>query len=636
MCQSRRHCVFGIFLLFIKLTQLPLRRCNVKQNPKKQGGERFKALKDTLYAVKICAQCAPLLLTAFIMTQTAYWFFTGFIQEILFLKLLLELIEEGGSYKQYVTLVMMFAGAGLLAKATDCITDYFVCTRAKLFYKRLNDRIFRKAVSVDMACFENPDFYDKYKRATEIITNEHNMEFAFNLSNVFASTLTGVFLVIYIVSIDPRLLLILSVGVFVVLAGIAIGKIDVKKDKEMTPHKRSKEYVKRTVFLKDFSKDMRTSDIFSVMLERFQTAVETNRAIIKKYGVKVMLLETVSGLFGKAVPVAATYGYAAYRFVVKRNLAVSDFSVIVTAVSNLKDVLKDLSDAISNVRKEAAYFGNLKDFFEYEERVVGGDKKAEEFESLEFRNVSFTYPGAKKASLTNLSFKISKGETIAVVGHNGAGKTTFVKLLLRFYDPDSGEILYNGTDIREYEIASLHERLATVFQDYKVFALTVVENVLCRECEGEADNAVTDKALKAAGIYERIMSMPEGRQTVFTREFDEKGTGLSGGEQQKLCAARMFAKNFDFAILDEPSSALDPIAEYKMYESLIEATEEKTVIYISHRLSSAVLSDRIYVFDGGTVTECGTHEQLMAAKGGYCEMFTLQASSYTDEEGSVE
>ncbi|MBQ7100261.1 MAG: hypothetical protein IJN81_01415, partial [Clostridia bacterium] len=323
----------------------------MKQNSKKQGGERFRALKDTLYAVKICVQCAPLLLTAFIMTQTAYWFFTGFIQEILFLKLLLELIETGGSYKQYVMLVLMFAGAGLLAKATDCITDYFVCTRMKHFYKNLNNRIFKKAVEVDIACYENPDFYDKYKRATEIITSEHFSEFTWRLSNVFASTLTGVFLVIYIVSIDPRLLLILSVGIFVVLAGIAMGKIDVKKDKEMTPHKRSKEYVKRTVFLKDFSKDMRTSDIFSVMLERFQTAVETNRAIIKKYGVKVMLLELVSGLFGKAVPTAAAYGYAAYRFVVKRNLALSDFSVIVTAVSNLKDVLKDLSDSISNVRK---------------------------------------------------------------------------------------------------------------------------------------------------------------------------------------------------------------------------------------------------------------------------------------------
>ena len=607
----------------------------MKSEKSKAKNERFQNLKNTLYAMKICVQCAPLLLTAHILTQTAHWFFTGFIQEILFLKLLLQLIETGGSFKEYAFLVLLFAGAGLLAKATDCITDYFVCTRMKHFYKNLNDRIFRKAVAVDMACYENPEFYDKYKRATEIISNDHFNEFTWRLSNIIAGMVTGIFLIIYIVSIDPKLLLILSVGIFVILAGIAKGKIEVTKDKEMTPHKRSKEYVKRTVFLKDFAKDMRTSDIFDVMHNRFKTAVDTNRAIIKKYGVKMMILEVISGFFGRAVPVAATYGYAAYRFVVLKNLAVSDFSVVMTAVSKLKDVLNNLSDSVSAVRKEAAYFGNLKEFMDYESKVVGGDKKAQELETLEFKNVCFTYPGAKKPSLTNLNLKISKGETIAVVGHNGAGKTTFVKLLLRFYDPDSGEILYNGTDIREYDIASLREKLATVFQDYKVFALTVDENVLCRETEGENDSDTTDSALKAAGIYERIMALPEGKQTVFTREFDEKGTGLSGGEQQKICAARMFAKNFDFAILDEPSSALDPIAEYKMYESLIDATKDKTVIYISHRLSSAVLSDRIYVFGGGSVIECGTHDELMASGGNYYEMFTLQASSYKDEERSV-
>lgn len=607
----------------------------MKPEKKQNKNEKFKSIKNSLYAIKTIHKCAPLLLTSFILTQTAHWFFTGFIQEILFLKLLLKLIEEGGSFENYVLLVLMFAGAGLLAKGTDCLTDYFVCTRIKHFYKNLNDRIFKKAIKVDMACYENPEFYDKYKRATEIITNEHSSEFAYNLANIIAGGITGIFLIIYIVSIDAKLLLILSVGIFVVLAGMAKGKIEVKKDKEMTPHKRSKEYVKRTVFLKDFAKDMRTSNIFEVMHNRFKTAVETNREIIKKYGVKMMLLEVISGFFGRAVPVAATYGYAAYRFVVKKNLAVSDFSVIMTAVSNLKDVLNDLSDAISNVRKESAYFGNLKEFMDYESKVVGGSKKAEALETLEFKNVCFTYPGAEKPSLQNLNLKIDKGETIAVVGQNGAGKTTFVKLLLRFYDPDSGTILYNGTDIREYDISSLREHLATVFQDYKVFALTVDENVLCREVESENDSDTTDSALKAAGIYKRIMAMPEGKQTVFTREFDEKGTGLSGGEQQKLCAARMFAKDFDFAILDEPSSALDPIAEYKMYESLIEATKDKTVIYISHRLSSAVLSDRIYVFAKGGVAESGTHDELMAADGIYREMFTLQASSYKDEERSV-
>ena len=607
----------------------------MKNKTTKEHKERFVNLKNTFYAIKTIHRCAPLLLTSFILTQTAHWFFTRFIQEILFLKLLLSLIEGGGSYKEYVLLVLMFAASGLLAKATDCITDYLVCTRIKHFYKNLNNRIFQKAVRVDMACFENPEFYDKYKRATEIITNEHSTEFAYNFACMIASGLTGIFLVGYVVSIDPKILLILLVAVAVVIAESIKGKVEVKKDKEMTTHKRSKEYVKRTVFLKDFAKDIRTSGIFNVMYNRFETAVENNRAIIKKYGVKMAVLELIAGLFGRAIPVASTYTYATYRFVVKKNLAISDFSVIMTAMSNLKDVLNDLSKSVSYIRKEAAYFGNLKEFMEYESKVTGGDKIAEEFESLEFRDVHFTYPGARRPSLNGVSLKIDKGETVAVVGHNGAGKTTFVKLLLRFYDPDSGTILYNGTDIREYNIDSIREKLATVFQDYKVFALTVSENVLCREEEGETDNTLVTDSLKAAGVYERVMNMPEKEQTVFTREFDEKGIGLSGGEQQKLCAARMFAKQFDLALLDEPSSALDPIAEYRMYESLIDATKEKTVIYISHRLSSAVLSDRIYVFEGGKVTESGTHEELMSSGGNYYEMFTLQASSYKDEERSV-
>ena len=155
------------------------------------------------------------MLTSFILTQTAHWFFTRFIQEILFLKLLLSLIEGGGSYKEYVLLVLMFAASGLIAKATDCITDYLVCTRMKYFYKNLNDRIFRKAVNVDIACFENPEFYNKYKRATEIITNDHSNEFAYNFASMIAGGLTGIFLIAYVTTIDPKILLILLVAVFV-------------------------------------------------------------------------------------------------------------------------------------------------------------------------------------------------------------------------------------------------------------------------------------------------------------------------------------------------------------------------------------------------------------------------------------
>ncbi len=596
----------------------------------KKKSKTVNGISNMLYAVKIIHKCAPGLLLSRVLTQTSFWFFTGFIKEILFLKLLLDVITNKGSFREYVFLVLMFVAAEFISTGINCFSDYFIGKLRKVFYKNLNDLIFRKAVTTDISCFEDPDFYNSYKRATEIITEEHYDEFAYFLSSFFAGGLTGIFLMAYIISIDARILLLLLLSVLVVIFEIIKGKITVKKDREMTEHKRSKAYVKRILYLKDFAKDLRTSDIFAVLHERYKTAVAKNREIIKEYGIKIMLLETLSGLFGKAVPIAATYLYAAYRFIIKKNLAVSDFSVIMTAMSNLKDVFNDLGEAFSHVRKESEYFMNLREFLEYKETVINGQDTAEEFQSIEFKNVSFTYKGSEKKSINNLSLKINRGETVAIVGANGAGKTTFVKLLLRFYDPDSGEILYNGKNIKSYDINSLRTRIATVFQDYKVFALTVTENVLCREWQRTSDNELVAASLKAAGVYEKIEALPEKQNTVLTREFDEKGTGLSGGEQQKIVTSRIFARDFDLAVLDEPSSALDPVAEYNMYESLIEVTRDKTVIYISHRLSGAAMSDRIYVFDNGSIAEHGSHAELMALDGIYSNMFTLQSSSYTE------
>ena len=594
--------------------------------------QKFTGLKNVIYALKTVHSCTPGMMLAQISMQTSYWFFTGFVKDVLFLKLLLDLITNGGTFKDYVLLVLLLVAAEIIATGINCFSDYYSSVKWKKFYKNLNDRIFQKAVSVDMECYENPNFYDKYKRATEIITEDHIAMFAWQFSNIIAGSLTGVFLVIYVITIDPKILLILLVCVFVLAFETIKGKLNVKKDKEMTPHKRSKEYVKRTIYLRDYAKDMRTSNIFDVMHTRYKTAITKNREIIKKYGWKIAFLETMSGFFGKALPVAVTYIYAVFRYAVKQDLKVSDFSVIMTAMSNLKDVFNDVGEAVSDVRREAEYFGNLKAFMEYESKVIGGTKIADSLKSIEFRNVTFTYPDAKEPTLKNLNLKVNKGETIAIVGKNGAGKSTFVKLLLRFYDVDNGEILYNGINVKEYDVFSLRSRLATVFQDYKVFALSIGENILCKEIENEEEQKTVDMAIKNSGANTCVEKLPQKSKTVLTREFDEKGTGISGGEQQKIATARMFAKDFDLAVLDEPSSALDPVAEYKMYESLIEATENKTVIYISHRLSSAVLSDNIFVFDNGSVSEHGTHEQLMKNKQGYYEMFTLQASNYKSEE----
>ncbi len=602
---------------------------------KTKNKEHFQFFKDFFYAVKIMHKFAPGHMILRILAQFAFWFFTGFLQEILFLRMILNTIETGGNFKEFVKAVLLFTSASIAATAVNCFANYLINKKGKVFYKNLNNAIFEKAVKIDMYCYDNSEFYNKYQRATEIYQNGHYDEFSYYFASLIAGTVTGIFILWYVVTIDPKILLFLLLTLPLLFIQSAKSKVEVKKDKDMTFHKRSKAYVKRIMYLKDYAKDIRTSDIFEILEKRNTKACEGNISVIKKYSKKIAFFEGSEGLLAHALPVVCSYGYATFRYAVKKNLALADFSVIMTAMSNLRDVITDVNDAFAIVKKEIIFFQNLKEFLEYEEKIVNGTREAEELKTLEFKNVTFTYPENKEPTIKNLNMSFTKGETTAIVGQNGAGKTTFVKLLLRFYDVDEGEILYNGINIKEYDINSLRNRLATVFQDYKVFALSISENILCKEVQDEEDKKIVSESLKNSGADIFVNKLPEKENTIISREFDEKGTGLSGGEQQKLCVARMFAKNFDLAILDEPSSALDPIAEYNMYESLIKATENKTVVYISHRLSSAVLSDKIYVFSDGTVKESGTHKELMSKNGIYQEMFTLQASSYKESESEV-
>ena len=297
----------------------------------------------------------------------------------------------------------------------------------------------------------------------------------------------------------------------------------------MTTNNRIKAYAQRTVFLKDFSKDIRTSNIFSVIKSRFDGAVQSNIQILKSYGMKLFIFSMVSSFLGELIPIAGTYAFAGYQFIVTKTLAISGFSVVLSSINSVREATTRIADSFSELSAVALYFQNLHDFFDYESKIISGSRKTDDFESLEFKNVSFKYPSAEKYSLKNVSLKINKGETTAVVGINGAGKTTFVKLLLRFYDATDGEILYNGINIKEYDIDDLRNRFATVFQDYKNFALSVNENVICRICD-EEDKKIARDALIKSGVYDKIMTLSNGADTVLTREFDENGAGLSGGE----------------------------------------------------------------------------------------------------------
>lgn len=592
---------------------------------------KVPVFKNIVYACKILWKADKAFLPAQIFAQCAYIIFTLFIQGVLFLKMLLSVIEGGGSFGEFVKTMLLFLAVGIVDEIISIVCDYTSAVSQKKIFKNLNNMIFDKALKVDIGCYENPEFYDAYQRATEILTGGYFLAFAADVATGIAAIISLFLVVGVVATIDTVYLIFLLPIVLVFINELLKSKVVYKRDLSMTTNKRVKAYAQRTVFLKDFAKDMRTSNIFAVILRRFNNAVTDNIRILKQYGIKLFLYSMVSSLFGEFIPIAGTYAFAAYQFIYDKGLEVSGFSVVLSAINSVRESTNNIANSFSELSSMALYFQNLHDFFDYESPVKSGSLTAPEFESIEFRNVSFRYPTAEKYALRNVSLKINKGTTSAVVGINGAGKTTFVKLLLRFYDVTEGEILYNGVNIKEYDLQSLRMRFATVFQDYKTFALSVNENVMCRECS-EDDKITAESALKKSGVWERVCELPQGADTVLTREFDENGAGLSGGEAQKTAVARMFARDFDIAVLDEPSSALDPIAEYKMYSNLIEATKNKTVIYISHRLSSAVLSDCIYVLGGGTLLESGTHSELMKKGGEYSKMFALQASSYGREE----
>lgn len=591
--------------------------------------------KNIVYAVKTVWRCDKKLMFGHLLHSFTATIFGQFIQNILFLKVLLGILDGDGDFKEYVRTLLMFLGVCILVNGTQWLSSYIISSSNKYVLKVLNNQIFEKALTLDVDCYENPEFYDKYQRATNVLAWSYFDRVCEVVAHIFSSIVTLCIVIGTVTAIDPVYLLFLFPVAFVFFVETMKSKLVYKRDIEMTKNNRIKAYIQRTVFLKDFSKDMRTSNIFAVLMYRFKAAIDANVIILKRYGLKLFIYSTVSSLFSEFIPIIGTYAYAAYQFVFGSTLTVSGFSVVLAAINSVKEGTLAVARNFDGLVQMALYFQNLREFFEYEPKIKSGDKEPGEFESLEFKNVTFRYPSAKRNSLENVSFKINKGETLALVGVNGAGKSTLVKLLLRFYDPTEGEILYNGVNIKQYSLGAYRNSFGAVFQDYKNFALSVFENVIGRECD-EADKEKAKRALEQSGIWEKISRLPDGGDTVITKEFNKDGVGLSGGENQKVSAARLFAKDFQFAVLDEPSSALDPIAEYKMYEELIKATENKAVLYISHRLSSAVLSDRIIVIGGGKILEQGTHEELMKNEGSYKEMFTLQASSYAGEKGEEE
>lgn len=494
---------------------------------------------------------------------------------------------------------------------------------------RLNKTIYKRSLEIDYASYENPAAFELYNRA--VTNGSASAQYAMNsileaVSGILELSLNGWLLF----SIDPILLVF---ALFPLLLNLLLPKLQkMSYDYSVSEMEinRKKDYTRRTFYQAEYAKEMRLTNMYRVMYRRFGESVKEYISLVKDKGIKNAL---ASFSFEFIINILVTFGaeiYALFRTLGSGTMMYGDCLVILNSVGNFSFPASCIGDIVSAYHDAALYIQDYSRFMTEEPKVnPNPDGISPVIGDIEMQDVSFRYDGANTYALQHITLHIQRGERIAIVGRNGSGKTTLVKLLLRLYDPTDGKIRMGGEDIRNYKLHEYRRTYGVVFQDYKQMSVTVAENVLGRPfCAGDEETVVD--SLKKAGLYEMIQRQPNGIHTIVTREFDDNGLVLSGGQSQKLAIAAVYARNADIVILDEPSSALDPLAEHEMYQKMMEASEGKTVIMISHRLSSTVSADRIIYMENGRITEAGTHSQLMRLNAKYAQLFRVQAQNYTD------
>ncbi len=495
-------------------------------------------------------------------------------------------------------------------------------------YRDFYKRVIKKSISMEYAEFERPDFYDKYTRAL----NEcqwRGSTILYYSAYLVAGIASMIAAIMIVAGVDPVLLVFIIPMVAVsMFFGKKEGDLYYALDFSNTRDGRIGGYAKRVFYEKKYAGELRLFGIGKLLLRRHEKAYEEMEERTKKIRRRLCVIEPAKWILYNLLSTILPYLYIA--FVLNGDSArTAAYIAMIPALSTLSWRASDVVELIVSLAKESAFVSNLREFLSYAPKTDSEKlKPAPELCDIEIKNMGFTYSGTDKPTLHNVNMTIRRGEKIAIVGHNGAGKTTLVKLIMGLYPATEGEISISGGNINSYEPKSFHERFGTVFQDLQVFALPLSHNVLMHKPRNEEERRLAEDSLRKAQFGDKLDSLEKGIDTMVTKEFDESGMGLSGGEAQKIAIARVFARKPDIVILDEPSSALDPIAEYNMYRNMLTATDGETVIFISHRLSATRDADRIYMFENGTVIEQGSHEELMRLGGRYAEMWKLQAQNY--------
>ena len=503
----------------------------------------------------------------------------------------------------------------------------------ELVVKQVKQQIMEKAREIDLASFDIPLFYEKLENANrEAGARPLNI-----LTKTFAIISTAIELVSYIFVLASAPGLSYAVGVIIVISvPSAVTNFIYRRKNFRYMRTRSKErrqmnYYSDVLVNKDMAKEVRMLDLADTFIGRFMEVFKEYYAGLRRLIAHESVLQIV---FGALTVVTNLYFYLEIaKQVYVGELLIGDYTLYTGAILSIATCVGTLIKTSATIYEGTLFIDNLMSFMKEKQTVIPRIKEPlrvchGQAHTIEFCSVSFRYPGTDRDVLHNINLKFSGDDTVVLVGLNGAGKTTLIKLLTRLYDPTEGCILLDGHDLRDYAVKDLYSMFGIVFQDYGRYAVSVSENIAFGDIHKEYSDADIKAAAEQANATEYINALPDGFDTPLMRIFEKNGIELSGGQWQKLGIARAFYAESDVLILDEPTAALDPIAEKNVFDQFDRLRENKMSIFVSHRLSSATGADLIVVLENGCVIESGTHTELMQKNGKYCELFSVQAERY--------
>lgn len=528
-----------------------------------------------------------------------------------------------------------FILTGILGYLRTYVHDLAYPKITKLRIDYIRD-IFDKIVSMDYKNVEDATFMEENSRAMDAASSNGNgiegiYHKLFETPSVFITIFA---LAIFIGYLNIWILAGLILNIFITLwINKKVHKYQYSIKDKLAHAERRKRYYYKTTHDFAYGKDIRIYNLKKRILENYNKEIDSYVSLHRLIKNREYLLGFI-GLATLLISNGLTYGILIYKGF--NGMSIADFSMYIAAITNLSILMKTLADNISFILNEGQY---VQDFYEFMDMDLGekggtlGPIQGDTLE-IEFRNVSFKYPNTEKYIFRNLNFKINKGEHLAIVGINGAGKSTLVKLMTGLFDVTDGEILINNIPIKEFSKKALYSMFSVVFQDINIMAFNIGENVACSSDNIDENRIMT--ALDKVGLGSKVRGLSKGLNQMMLKVIEEDGLEFSGGESQKLAIARALYKDSNMVIMDEPTAALDALAEAEIYENFSELVRGKTALYISHRLASTKFCDKIALFDKDGLREYGNHVELLNKKGAYYEMFTVQGKYYNEGGIGVE